>query len=165
MGENLAVEDRLAVRTPMQWTGDATAGFSSARPDALVRPPPADERFAPTAVNVRDQRTDPDSLLNWFERLIRLRKEAPETGWGSWTVIPTAAKPVLVLRCDWQQRTLITIHNLSRRTRVVDISLDGVEGQLRDLLKLDRPIPIRSGAATIRLSAHDYRWLRVDETN
>ena len=165
MGENLAVEDRLAVRTPMQWTGQATAGFSSAPPDALVRPLPADEQFAPAAVNAHDQRTDPDSLLNWFERLIRLRKEAPEIGWGSWTVIPTAAQPVLVLRCDWQGRTLITVHNLSRRRRVVDVSLDGVEGQLGDLLKLDRPIPIRAGTATIRLGAHDYRWLRVDEAN
>ena len=165
MGENLAVEDRLAVRTPMQWTGQATAGFSSAPPDALVRPLPADEQFAPAAVNAHDQRTDPDSLLNWFERLIRLRREAPEIGWGSWTVIPTAAQPVLVLRCDWQGRTLITVHNLSRRRRVVDVSLDGVEGQLGDLLKLDRPIPIRSGIATIRLGAHDYRWLRVDEAN
>ena len=33
MAENLDVEDRLAVRTPMQWTGDAPAGFSSAPAD------------------------------------------------------------------------------------------------------------------------------------
>jgi trehalose synthase len=163
MGENLAVDDRLAVRTPMQWTADATAGFSSAPPDALVRPLPTDEMFAPSAVNVRDQRTDPNSLLNWFERLIRLRKEAPEIGWGECTILPTTAKPVLVLRHDWEQRTLITVHNLSRRTRRVDLRLDGVDGQLRDLLRPDEPIPVRSGAATISVGAHDHRWMRVEE--
>ena len=45
MGENLAVEERLAVRTPMQWTDGDTAGFSTAPPDALCRPLPTDERF------------------------------------------------------------------------------------------------------------------------
>jgi glycosidase len=163
MGENLAVDDRLAVRTPMQWNADATAGFSSAPPDALVRPLPTDETFAPSAVNVRDQRTDPNSLLNWFERLIRLRKEAPEIGWGECTILPTTAKPVLVLRHDWEQRTLITVHNLSRRTRRVDLRLDGVDGQLRDLLRPDEPITVRSGSATISVGAHDHRWMRVEE--
>ena len=82
MGENLAIDERLAVRTPMQWTAGATAGFSTAPPDALCRPLPTDPRFAPEAVNVQAQRTDPESLLNWFERTIRLRKELPEIGWG-----------------------------------------------------------------------------------
>ena len=78
-----------------------------------------------------DQRTDPDSLLNWFERLIRLRKEAPEVGWGTCTVLPVAAKPVLALRHDWQDRTLITMHNLSRRARAVELRIDGAaDGEL-----------------------------------
>ena len=136
MAENLDIDDRLAVRTPMQWTGDAAAGFSTAPPDALVRPLPHDERFAPPAVNVRDQRTDPDSLLNWFERLIRLRKEAPEIGWGSCTVLPTAASPVLALRHDWENRTLVTVHNLGRRSRTVELRLESVDdGEMRDLLR------------------------------
>ena len=165
MAENLDVDDRLAVRTPMQWTGDAAAGFSTAPPDGLVRPLPADERFAPSMVNVLDQRTDPDSLLNWFERLIRLRKEAPEVGWGTCEVLPVAAKPVLALRHDWQERTLITVHNLGRRTRVVELRIDGVaHGELRDLLRAERPIPVRDGTAGLKLAAHDHRWFRLDTT-
>src|SRR5690606_30789881 len=38
MGENLAVEGRLAVRTPMQWTSEKNGGFSSAATKDLVRP-------------------------------------------------------------------------------------------------------------------------------
>jgi trehalose synthase len=162
MGENLAVPDRLAVRTPMQWTGDAAAGFSSAPPEALVRALPSDERFTPAAVNVRDQRTDPDSLLNWFERLIRMRKETPEIGWGTCTVLPVAADPVLARRHDWHGRTVITVHNLTRRVRIVDVPVDDADGELRDLLRPDQPIPVRSATARIRLEAHDYRWLRID---
>src|SRR3546814_2202472 len=62
MGENLDVDGRPSVRTPMQWTDGRNAGFSSARPSRLTRPLP-DGRFGPLAVNVADQRRDPDSLL------------------------------------------------------------------------------------------------------
>ena len=165
MAENLDVEDRLAVRTPMQWTGDAAAGFSTAPPDALVRPLPSDERFAPPAVNVRDQRTDPDSLLNWFERLIRLRKEAPEVGWGTCTVLPTGASAVIALRYDWQGRTLLTVHNLGRRSRRVELPLEDVgNAQLRDLLGPGAPVPVRRGRAALTMTAHGHRWLRIDIT-
>ena len=81
MGENLAIEGRLAVRTPMQWTSGPAAGFTTAPATAACRPFP-DGDFGPEAVNVAVQRTDPDSLLNWFERRIRLRKSAPEVAWG-----------------------------------------------------------------------------------
>jgi maltose alpha-D-glucosyltransferase/alpha-amylase len=162
MGENLEVEDRLAVRTPMQWSPTPTAGFSSAPPEALVRPLPGDERFGPANVNADAQRTDSASLLNWFERLIRLRKEVPEIGWGSWTVLPTSARPLIVLRYDWHGETAVTAHNLSRRARRVDVVLDGVEGELRDLLEPHPPTRIRAGRATIRLGPHGYRWMRVD---
>ena len=39
-------------------------------------------RSGPQRVNVAAQRRDPDSLLNWFERLIRRRRECPELGFG-----------------------------------------------------------------------------------
>jgi glycosidase len=161
MAENVEVDDRLAVRTPMQWAGDASAGFSTAPPDALVRPLPADERFAPSAVNVLDQRTDPNSLLNWFERLIRLRKESPEIGWGTCRVLGVEADSVLALRHDWLDRTLVTIHNLDRRSEQVELRVDrSGDGELRDLLRPDRPVPIRGGQASIKLGPHDHRWFR-----
>ncbi len=38
-------------------------------------------------VNVAKQRRDPNSMLNWTERMIRMRKEVPEIGWGDFTII------------------------------------------------------------------------------
>ena len=134
MGENLEIDDRYAVRTPMQWTAGPTAGFSTAPPDALCRPLPTDPRFAPEAVNARDQRRDPHSLLNWFERLIRLRKDLPEIGWGRCTVLDTGSRAVLALRHDWRERTVITLHNLGRRTAIATIDVDDAEGAVLDEL-------------------------------
>ena len=76
MGENLDAGDRLAVRTPMQWTSGRNAGFSTARPSRLVAPL-VDGAFGPEFVNVGDQRRDPDSLLNFMTLLIRRYRQSP----------------------------------------------------------------------------------------
>ena len=76
MGENLAVEGRYAVRTPMQWTTDPNGGFSTADPDELATPVVEGE-FGPEHVNVAAQRRDPDSLLNWMKLLIRALPRVP----------------------------------------------------------------------------------------
>jgi trehalose synthase len=164
MAENLDVEDRMAVRTPMQWTGDESAGFSSAPADGLVRPLPSDKRFSAHAVNVRDQRIDPDSLLTWFETLIRLRKESPEVGWGDCRVLATEPDAVLALRYDWHGRAVITVHNLGKRARTVELPIEDADDcVLRDLLRGDSgPVPVRGGVARVKLAAHGYRWLGID---
>jgi trehalose synthase len=166
MAENLDVEDRMAVRTPMQWTGDESAGFSSAPADGLVRPLPSDERFAASVVNVRDQRIDPDSLLTWFETLIRLRKESPEVGWGDCQVLATDPDSVLALRYSWHGRSIITLHNLGKRPRRVELPIeDANECILRDLLRGEEgPVSVRNGVAKVKLGAHGYRWLGIDTT-
>ncbi len=163
MAENLAIDDRLAVRTPMQWSGDSTAGFSTAPPDALCRPLSTEPGFrAADGVNVETQRTDPGSLLNWFERMIRLRKELPEIGWGRCTVLDGGAPSTLVLRHDWQGRCVVTAHNLAKRAATVRIDIgDGPGTELRDLLQPGDPIRVRDGRARIPLTAHDQRWFRL----
>src|SRR4051794_11429841 len=106
MGENLSLPDRLAVRTPMQWTADAGGGFSNAPASRLVRPP-AEGRFGPDVVNVADQRRDPDSLLAFVSRLIRRRRETPELGWGTWQLVESRAQSLLAHRCEWEGSTVI----------------------------------------------------------
>jgi glycosidase len=159
MGENLAVEGRLAVRTPMQWEDGPTAGFTTAPAGSLTRPVPEDDAYGPKAVNVRDQRTDPESLLNWFERLIRLRKELPEVGWGTFEVLDGGDPSTLALRYEWEDRRLITLHNLASHKSKATLDVGDSEW-LVDLFGAAEPIAVRNGRARIELSAHDYRWLR-----
>ena len=161
MGENLAIEGRLAVRTPMQWTSGPAAGFTTAPATAACRPFP-DGDFGPETVNVASQRTDPDSLLNWFERLIRLRKSAPEIGWGTHQVIDVGNDAVLVLQYCWDDRTAITVHNLAARAAKVSIPLDIEPATLRDRLGSSSPITAKGGTASIKIAAHGYHWFAVE---
>ena len=62
MGEDLSQDGRMAVRTPMQWTSDRNAGFSSANPGKLSKPVVQDPVYGYLAVNVEAQQEDRSSL-------------------------------------------------------------------------------------------------------
>ena len=105
-------------RTSRSRAATASARRCSGRPTAASRSPTTPCRplvegaFGPARVNVSTQRRDPDSLLNWFERLIRRRRECPEFGFGELTLLETGAPSVLAHRCDWEGETIVAVHEL-----------------------------------------------------
>jgi maltose alpha-D-glucosyltransferase/alpha-amylase len=163
MGENLEIEGRLSVRSPMQWSDEPHGGFSTTD-DAqrLCRPVVDDERFGPDAVNVARQRREDGSLLNWFERLIRRRRECPEIGFGALEILDVDAPSVLAHRCDWDGSTIVALHELSGQAVTVPVALDGPDDAeaLVDLFSADVH-PLDGGHTELELGPHAYRWLRV----
>jgi maltose alpha-D-glucosyltransferase/alpha-amylase len=156
MGENLEIEGRYSVRTPMQWSADANGGFSTVDdPTTLRRPLPKGE-FGPERVNVAAQRRDPGSLLNWFERLIRRRRECPELGFGTFELLETGARSVLAHRCDWEGSTVVAVHELAGREATVKLPVSDGEA-LVDLLDEDE----HGLPATVTLGPYAARWFRV----
>ena len=73
MGDRLDLGDRDAVRTPMQWSNGANAGFSTAPPERLTRPLVTDPAFAPSARNVVDEEAQGGSLLAKMRAMLRVR--------------------------------------------------------------------------------------------
>ena len=65
------------------------------------------------------QRRDPNSLLNWTERIIRMRKEVPEIGWGDFSVIATRDPAVFIMRYDWRNNSVLFVHNLDEKPREI----------------------------------------------
>jgi maltose alpha-D-glucosyltransferase/alpha-amylase len=161
MGEDLKLKERDAVRTPMQWSDEAHGGFTTA--DKPVKPPLAEGPYGYAHVNVEVQRRDPNSLLNWTVRMIRLRKECPEIGWGAWRVLPTRSPHVLALCYEWRGNTVVTVHNFSGGPQEVKLSLAGVEGgeRMSNLLVNDDLKADASGTHRIALEAFGYKWYRV----
>src|SRR5947207_12806667 len=75
MGDNIYLRDRNGCRTPMQWTSDRNAGFSRADPARLYSAPISDPVYGYQAINVEAQLRTQTSLLNWMQRMIRVRKQ------------------------------------------------------------------------------------------
>jgi trehalose synthase len=163
MGENLSIPDRLSVRVPMQWSDARNGGFSSAPAKQLLRPMRAGS-FGPKHVNVAAQRRDDDSLLNFLERLIRRRKESPEFGWGSSTLIETSAPQLFAHRCEWQGSTVAAVHNLSAGNASATLDLGARKDErveVDDLLETRPHKPNRDGTLDVELDGYGYLWLRV----
>jgi trehalose synthase len=160
MAENLAIEGRMSVRAPMQWSDGPNGGFSTA-PHEKLRRPVVEGDYGPSAINVSSQRRDPDSLLNWMERLIRRRKECPELGWGSWRLIETAEPALLAHRRDWEGRTVIVLHNLSAAPCRARLTIDDAEGWngVTDLLGMRDDPSLQGRKLEVELSGYGYCWL------
>ena len=157
MAENLAIEGRYAVRAPMQWSAEPQAGFTTAAKAA--RPIVEDGPFGYPELNVTRQRRDPESLLNWMERLVRRRRECPELGWGKATLLDPGDAAVLAQRSDWEGSTVVAVHNLAGRDAHARLELDG-DGSLVDLFH-DEEHELDGGALSLELSPYDARWFRV----
>lgn len=165
MGEDLSLDERNSIRIPMQWTAEQNGGFSDAPPDQLIRPALKSDPFGYPDVNVLDQRRDPKSLLNWMERAIRARKECPEFGWGDCKIINTGNPHVFAHRCQWENRTVVAVHNMAKEPCTVTLDLEGDdEKHLIELLG-DYPYqPLTGASREIHLESYGYRWFRVGRT-
>ena len=87
MGDNVYLGDRDGVRTPMQWSGDRNAGFSSADFAQLYLPVLMDPIYGYAACNVEAELRSPHSFLHWFRQLLAIRKQHPVFGLGSFEVL------------------------------------------------------------------------------
>jgi maltose alpha-D-glucosyltransferase/alpha-amylase len=164
MGDDLRLPEREAVRTPMQWSDEPQGGFSTAA--RTVHPVIEDGVYGYGRVNVAAQQRDPGSLLRWTTRMIRLRKECPEIGWGEWEILRTGSPEVLAMRYDWRGSAVVVVHNFADRARQVRLRLAG-EGSERlvNLLDEAQSEADASGAHRIVLEPYGYAWFRVGGLN
>ncbi|WP_033217477.1 alpha-amylase family protein [Kitasatospora phosalacinea] len=160
MGENLDADGRLAVRTPMQWTPEPTAGFSDADPARYPRPLTRGA-FGPERVNVRDQAHDPHSLLARMRSFVQGYREAPELAWGHCEILDTGDPAVLAHLSSTGDGAVLVLHNFADRP-VTATAAGAPDGRLTDILT-GATVERAAGAPRVELPPYGYRWLRVGE--
>ncbi|AXC12371.1 Trehalose synthase [Acidisarcina polymorpha] len=162
MGDNLALPERTCARTPMQWTDEVNGGFTD-HPHPK-NPVIGGGPYGYEHVNVAAQRRDPDALMNWMERMIRMRKETPEVGWGDFDILPSGRNEILILRYKWRNSTLLTIHNLAGDPIEINFRPDpNPEAEPKPLINLisdDHSHPGADANHCILLEPYGYRWFR-----
>jgi maltose alpha-D-glucosyltransferase/alpha-amylase len=159
MGDDLELPERVCCRTPMQWSTEPHGGFTKS--EKPVVPVINSGPYGFEHVNAAEQRRDPDSLLNWMERMIRMRAEVPEIGWGDFKVLKTGDDAVLALRYDWRNNSVLFLHNFADEPREIRLATGIKEGDdLINLLGSDHSTAHR-GKHRVCLEAYGYRWYRV----
>jgi maltose alpha-D-glucosyltransferase/alpha-amylase len=162
IGDDLRLPERQCARTPMQWSNEPQAGFTKSNKPIL--PVVSAGPFGYEHVNAARQRRDPNSMLNWTERIIRMRKEVPEIGWGDFEMVATRDVSVLAIRYDWRNNSVLFVHNLAPTPREVSftVGLKEQEGRLLvNLLSEDHSQADGRGMHRLLLEAYGYRWYRV----
>ncbi len=128
MGDNIYLGDRDGVRTPMQWSADRNAGFSQASSQRLYLPVISDGEYSYETLNVEVQSGNPNSLLSWMQRLIRVRKRHQAFGRGTIRFLhPDNRKVLAFLRC-YEDETILVLANLSRDAQPVELNLEDYAG-------------------------------------
>jgi maltose alpha-D-glucosyltransferase / alpha-amylase len=162
MGDDLSLPERECGRTPMQWSSEPHGGFTKA--EKPIVPVISDGPYGYEHLNAASQRRDPKSMLNWIERIIRMRKEVPEVGWGRFEVLNTGDKAVLGIRYDWRNNSVLFLHNFAHDPREIEFAVGiggGVQCELINLLGDEHSYANKRNKHTVCLEGYGYRWYRV----
>ena len=158
MGDDLSLKERLSVRTPMQWSDEKNAGFSTAQKP--FRPVISAGNYSYQKVNVEKQEKDPRSLLHFIKQLVKIRKDHPELGLGTFEILDTGSEKILALKYQYKNKAMLTIHNFGQEQEKFDLAgqLSGIES-LTDLFS-GKKLSIAQAPGS--LEGYAYRWYQLD---
>jgi maltose alpha-D-glucosyltransferase / alpha-amylase len=164
MGDNVYLGDRNGVRTPMQWTPDRNAGFSSADAAALYSPVIVDPVYGYQGVNVEAQERIPGSLLHWMRRILRVRREFPAFGRGSLRFLDPENKRVLAYLRQHEGVTILCVANLSRFVQYVELDMREFDGMVPlEMIGHVRFPPIGELPYLLTFAPHGFYWFLLTD--
>ena len=164
MGDNVYLGDRDGVRTPMQWSPDRNAGFSTCDPQRLYLPLIMDPVYGYQSLNIESQSRTSYSLLHWTRRMIDVRKRHPTFGQGSYTEIGSANPCILAFVREFGDDVVLCVNNLSRFPQPVELDLRRFEGST--------PVELVGGVHFPRIgelpylltvASHGFFWFRISK--
>jgi maltose alpha-D-glucosyltransferase/alpha-amylase len=165
MGDNIYLNDRDGVRTPMQWSMDRNGGFSRANPARMYAPPIMDTVYGYQSVNVEAQSSSPSSLINWLRRLIAVRQSRQVFGRGTLTFLMPANRKIMAYVRAYGDDVVLCVANLARSPQQTSLDLADYAGRV--------PVEMFGGSAfqpigperySITLPGHAFFWFVLSET-
>jgi maltose alpha-D-glucosyltransferase/alpha-amylase len=162
MGDNIWLEDRNGVRTPMQWIPESSGGFSNAVPENFYAPVIDTTPFDPEMVNVQAQQDDPKSLFNTLKNMIAVRKQYKAFGWGDFRWVDAGTTAVAAYERRYGDERLLLIHNLTDEFQSISISVRGSHNFFpQDILANRNLRPLNNGILGVFLAPFRYLWLKL----
>ncbi len=166
MGDNFYLGDRNGCRTPMQWSADRNAGFSTANPQQLYLPVTIDSEYHYEAVNVETQQKNLSSLLWWMRRVIATRKNYKAFSRGSIEFLYPENPKVLAFLRRFEDETILVVVNLSRFSQPADLDLTRFAGStLVEVFSQNHFPSIKKRPYPITLGPHAHYWFLLKPQN
>lgn len=163
MGDNIWLDDRDSVRTPMQWTPDRNAGFSTADPGKLYLPMIESLVYHYQNVNVESQLAQPASLLHWTRGILDVRSQHPVMGNGSFELLDVDNEAVLAFIRRNDDQVVLCAMNLANTPRAARIDIPEFAGyEVTDLFGgAGFPRVSDDGTYALTFGSRDFFWLEL----
>ncbi|MFP4485092.1 MAG: maltose alpha-D-glucosyltransferase [Spirochaetaceae bacterium] len=162
MGDNVYLGDRDGVRTPMQWSSDKNAGFSTANPQRLYLPVIIDPEYHYEAINIETQQANSSSLLWWMKRVIATRRRYKAFSRGSIEFVSSNNTHVFAFVRRYEEETILVIVNFSRHTQVAELDLEPYAGYVPEEVFSRNEFPrVKEEDYTIYIGGNDYYWFTL----
>jgi maltose alpha-D-glucosyltransferase/alpha-amylase len=150
MGDNIWLDDRNGVRTPMQWDASPNSGFTKAKPYA----PLLEGEYSPERVNVAAQTADPDSLFHAIHHMIVIHKKHRAFGWGNFEWLDAGTATVATYKRTYQNETMLIINNLSDKKQTAFFPKgSAINAFTQETISLNK----------IDLQPYQYLWLTIKD--
>ncbi len=175
MGDNIWLPDRDSSRTPMQWTPDRNAGFSTSDPGKLYLPVVQSLVYHYNGTNVEAALASSSSLLHWIRGMLALRKRHPAFGMGAFVPLEADNDSVLAFlrvldddaahEADERPETLLCIANLASTPQATRVQVPQHKGHGTEDVVGGTAFPDidEDGSAGFTLGSRDFLWMRVAE--
>ncbi|MDX6286991.1 MAG: maltose alpha-D-glucosyltransferase / alpha-amylase [Frankiales bacterium] len=162
MGDNIYLGDRDGVRTPMQWSPDRNAGFSTCDPQRLYLPVIMDPLYGYQSLNVEAQMRGNNSLLHWTRRLMAIRRRHPTFGVGRYEELGSSNPSVLAFVREFGDDIVLCVNNLSRFAQPVELDLRRFEGVTPVELVGGVHFPrVGEWPYLLTLAGHGFYWFQL----
>lgn len=160
MGDNIWLNDRDGVRTPMQWSAAKNAGFSEQEDGRLFLPVIDQGDYRYQVLNVESQMKDENSLFNRLRGLIALRKQNDIFDTQEMEFLFRENKGLFAILRGSRKDGLICVHNLTNTSQPVDLS--GFNVRVLTQSANQSSSYINTEDSTLLLEPYAYVWFKIN---
>jgi alpha-glucosidase len=140
-------------RTPMQWSDERNSGFTNGTPWMKVNP-------NYKTINVESQERDENSILNFYKKMIQLKKEETVFTYGIYDLLLENDKQIYAYTRTGEDRSMVVITNLSTKNAVCD--LDKLEVSSSNLLLNNYEVDSHDESNKLTLKPYEARVYRLN---
>ncbi|WP_413568287.1 glycoside hydrolase family 13 protein [Bdellovibrio sp. HCB117] len=148
----LANASRDNARTPMQWSAEANAGFTTGKPWLKVNPNYKE-------INVENQRKDSNSIFSFYKKLIQLRREHQVFIYGSYKLVMEKDPQVYAYVRTLEGAKMLVISNISDKP--AKFKEPGIAVNSKDMLLANYEVTEHSHVEQIDLRPYETRVYKI----
>ncbi|MHA2961608.1 glycoside hydrolase family 13 protein [Priestia megaterium] len=133
-------------RTPMQWNTERNAGFSTGTPWMKVNPNYVE-------INVEEQKSDKDSVLNFYKQLIKIRKQHDVLVYGTYRLLAEEDSAIYAYTRTLESKTAVVICNMSPNNQTFEFPS---ESSFTNIEVLIHNYPLDTNKTLKKCTLHPY---------